>query len=795
MFQIFLTSICLLYSTIIFAQVPRPASPKKEKNTPSYQISGYVKEASSGETLIGATIYNLYDSISTSSNIDGYYTLNTKQDSAWLQVSYVGYKTIYQKISLEKNTRLDFSLEVAEILQGVIVENNSNRQSLKDPQMSVERITAKQAKEIVAMMGEADIIKLLQLKPGVQASIEGSSGLYVRGGRSDQNLFLLDGATLYNPSHLLGLFSTFNTDAIKNVQLYKGSFPTRFGGRLSSVLDVTMREGNKKKIKLSGGIGLIAGRLLLEGPLVKEKGSFLVAMRSSYAQPFLQAINKSNKDNPSWTPLPEYHFYDANLKSNITLSSKDKLFLSAYTGSDYFNYNLKTTSLSLTFNLEWTNQAIILRWNRLLSSNAFLNTSLSYTRYNNDVNTEHTGISINLSSGIQDAQIKSDLTVALNNQHTLRAGIEGTYHYFSIGQLSAKNDQNLHNFKLGTLLPTAKWSIYISDEWSISRKLSMALGLRMNNFHAEQKWHTGLSPRWNLCYLPHKDVSVKLSFARSYQFMHLVAPATSTLPTDLWYPSTKKVAPQYADIAAASLSFALGKSYYINLEGYYKWLYQQLDFKDGARIFINRRLDEEFIRGRGWSYGGEIYLEKKAGAFRGWIGYTLSWTWRQFDAINGGSAFHPPNDRRHNFSAVLLWDLPFTGPKFPITLSATWIYGSGKAVTIPKSRYIQTDIAGTNLFQFIPIYNERGNYRLPAYHRLDLGLVWKLYPLSKKRLKSDLTISIYNIYDRRNPFFMYINAVYSKDSNGSLSAFPDRLEGRIVSLFPIIPSVTWNFYW
>ena len=266
-------------------------------------------------------------------------------------------------------------------------------------------------------------------------------------------------------------------------------------------------------------------------------------------------------------------------------------------------------------------------------------------------------------------------------------------------------------------------------------------------------------------------------------------------PTDLWYPSTKDVAPQYADIAAAGVSFALGKSYYINIEGYYKWLYQQIDFKDGARIFVNERLDEEFIRGRGWSYGGEFYIEKKSGPLRGWIGYTLSWTWRQFDATNGGLPFHPTNDRRHDISAVVLWDLPFTGPKFPITLSASWVYGSGKAVTIPKSRYIQTDITGTNLFQFIPIYNDRSNYRLPAYHRLDLGLVWKLYPLDNKRFKSDLTVSVYNVYDRRNAFFMYINAVYSEDSNGSLSTFPDRLEGRIVSLFPIIPSVTWNFYW
>ncbi len=446
----------------------------------------------------------------------------------------------------------------------------------------------------------------------------------------------------------------------------------------------------------------------------------------------------------------------------------------------------------MRFNLQWTNQAAILRWNRTLSSNAFLNTSISYTRYNNEVSTIYSGIALSLGSGIEDGQFKSDLTVALGNNHTFRAGGSGTYHYFSIGQLSAESesDQGV-NFERGTLLPAAEWSIYASDEWRISPKLSTSFGLRVNNFHAEGQWYTGLAPRWNLRYLAHKNISLKASYARTYQFMHLVAPAASTLPTDLWYPSTKNVAPQFSDITAAGISIALGKSYYINVEGYYKWLHQQLDFKDGARIFINERLDEEFIRGRGWSYGGEVYLEKKNGSLRGWIGYTLSWTWRQFEATNSGQPFNPPNDRRHDLSAVLLWDLPFTGPKFPITVSAAWVYGSGKAITLPRSRYIQTDITGTDLFQFVPIYNKRGNYRLPAYHRLDLGLVWKLYPLDKKRFKSDLTISIYNAYDRRNAFFMYINAVYSDQSN----VFPDRLEGRLVSLFPIIPSITWNFYW
>lgn len=793
MFHFLLTScFCCFLCFSLSAQTTTPSP--TEKKAPVYKISGHITEASSGETLIGATIYNLYDSIGTISNIDGFYTLQTKKDSAFLQISYVGYEPIHQKVNLSQNTSLNFSLEVMEVLEGVVVESNSSRQLLEDPQMSREEITAKQAKEITALMGEADIIKLLQLKPGVQASIEGSSGLYVRGGSSDQNLFLLDGATLYNPSHLLGLFSTFNADAIKNVQLYKGSFPARFGGRLSSVLEVQLREGNKKEYHISGGLGLIAARLLAEGPLVKDKGSFLVAARSSYAHPLLNALNEDNANNPNWTILPEYHFYDVNLKANIELDAKNRLFLSAYTGSDHFAYNFDDDNFDLKFNLQWTNQAASLRWNRLLSANAFLNTSVNYTRYSNEVSTRYTGIGLKLSSGIQDAQVKSDLTIALGQQHTLRTGVQGIYHYFAIGQLSAKGEDGF-NFERGTLLPAAEWSAYISDEWHISPKLSTAFGLRLNNFHAEGKWHSGLAPRWNLRYLPHTDVAIKASFTRSYQFMHLVTPATSTLPTDIWYPSTRKVAPQFSDIAAAGISFALGKSYYINIEGYYKWLYQQIDFKDGARIFINQRLDEEFIRGKGWSYGGEFYLEKKEGALRGWIGYTLSWTWRQFEATNGGQPFHPSNDRRHDISAVVLWDLPFTGPKFPITLSASWVYGSGKAVTIPKSRYIQTDITGTNLFQFIPIYKERGNYRLPAYHRLDLGLVWKLYPLSKKQFKSDLTLSVYNVYDRRNAFFMYINAVYSENGDGSLSAFPDRLEGRVVSLFPIIPSLTWNFYW
>lgn len=756
-------------------------------------IRGTITDADSDAPLSMATVFNLQDSTGVVADMDGQYRMRLTGDSAHLQFSYVGSLPQIHHLALRKDTTLNIAL-APNLSVDILVRPDDYLSQLGTPSMSLETVTAQEAKEVAALMGEADIIKLLQLKPGVQAPVEGSSGLLVRGGSIDQNLFLMDGATLYNPSHLLGLFSTFNNDVVQKVDLYKGGFPARYGSRLSSVVDTRLREGDSKKIRLSGGIGLIAARLLVEGPIVKDKGSFLVAGRSSYAHPILQGLNDANADNESWPALPVYHFYDANLKANWSFNDNNRLYLSAYTGGDWLRYQFSENSTDLALDLTWANQAASLRWNSLLSDHLSLNTTASYTRYNNAANTQYANLNLSLNSGIEDVQLKSDLFWNPVYQHQFRVGGMVTRHRFTVGQVQVRSEDGV-NLDRGQQLASTEWMLYASEEWRINTKWSVAAGLRWNHFHTEGRWYQGLSPRVQLAYNHYHHWSIKASYSRTYQFMHLVAPAIAPLPTDIWYPSTRNVAPQYADTYAGGFHWLIGKGYRFHIEGYYKNLSQQVDFRDGARIFVNDRLDQEFVRGRGWSYGGEFYLEKQLGDFRGWISYTLAWTWRQFDAINNGRPFHPPNDRRHDLSIVLLWDIPFFATKFPLTLSASWTYSTGRTVTLPNSRYIMTDITGTNLFQFIPIYDERGNYRLPDYHRLDLGLVWQLYPQSQKRFKSDLTLSIYNVYDRRNAFFMYIQAVYPTNRDGSLSELPDKLEGRIISLFPIIPSITWNFYW
>lgn len=756
-----------------------------------HTIRGVVTDTTSDEPLPIATVLNLKDSTGIAADADGQYTLTVQGDSAWLQFSYVGYAPKIYRFALQKNAVLNVALKQIS-LENILVHSYNYHSQLGTPKMSIESVTAQQAKEVAALMGEADVIKLLQLKPGVQAPIEGSSGLLVRGGSVDQNLFLMDGTPLYNPSHLLGLFSTFNNDVVKKTNLYKGGFPAQYGGRLSSVVDTRLREGDLQEFRYGGGLGLIAARLFVEGPIVRDKGSFLISGRSSYAHPILQAINNDNTDNANWFNLPVYHFYDANLKANWIFDSKNRLYLSGYTGGDWLRYQFSENSADLSLDLVWSNQAASLRWAHFFSDHLSLNTTASYTRYNNAISTQYANLKLSLNSGIEDVQLKSDLLWTPNLHHEFRAGGSLTRHQFKVGQLNARSVDG-PGFKRGNILSSMEWMLYASEEWHINTRWILSAGLRWNHFHTEGHWYQGLSPRLQLSYNHYANWSIKASYSRTYQFMHLVAPATAPLPTDIWYPSTKHISPQYADTYVTGFHTNLGKGYHLHIEGYYKSLSQQIDFRDGARIFINDRLDEEFIRGRGWSYGGEFYLEKQLGDFRGWISYTLAWTWRQFDAINNGQPFHPPNDRRHDLAVVLLWDIPFFEPKFPLTLSTSWTYSTGKTITLPRSRYIMTDITGTNLFQFIPIYNERGNYHLPDYHRLDLGLIWQLYPKSKKRFKSDLTFSVYNVYDRRNAFFMYIQAIYPK--NDPTAAIPDKLEGRIVSLLPIIPSITWNFYW
>ncbi len=755
-----------------------------------FTISGYVKDAASSETMIGSTIFVLETGDGAISNEYGFYSIQVPAgDSSTLAFSYTGYETKEIRILAKEDMNLDVELSYGKTLEEVVVKANSYKEKVNSTQMSVEQITIEDAKMIPALFGEVDIIKTLQLKPGITTGGEGTSGLNVRGGTTDQNLFLLDEATVYNPQHLFGFFSTFNSDAVKNVELYKGGFPAQYGGRLSSVVDVKMREGNKKKFSGSGGLGIIASRLTLEGPIVKEKGSFIVSGRRTYVDLILRQVNKANSDDPDFTQLPEYYFHDLNGKINYQLSKKDKLFISAYYGRDAFVF--KDDDFDFLF--KWGNIAATARWNHIYNSKLFSNTTLTYSDYNYNISNRLTNFAtFELGSGIKDFTGKIDYFYSPDNRHNIRFGANITYHTFDVGRLSFEDDEETFSFQSGQGFDAFAMAAYIADDFEINEDLKINYGVRLSSFNND-KFYWGIEPRFSSKYSITDDLSVKVSYAYMNQFIHLVANSSASLPTDIWYPSNKNIKPQRSQQVAGGLAytFSLGENdFIISDEVYYKWGRDLIDFRDGAQLFVNDNLDEEFVFGKGWSYGNEFYLEKQSGDLRGWIGYTLSWSWRKFPDILEGRKFNPTYDRRHDLSLVVLYDL-----NKRISLTSAWVFSSGNLTTLPVGRFFFTDIPGSegqfpisegsnSGISITPVYADRNSFRLASYHRLDLGFILRFFP---KWGESDLTFSTYNTYDRRNPFFVFIDTV--EDDDGNFTG----VQAKQVSLFPILPSITYNF--
>lgn len=762
-----------------------------------YTLSGTVSEGTTGETIIGGSVFISEDpSVGTATNEYGFYSLTVpaSEDSITITFAYAG---LYPKeIRILPKEDMELSVELGEIeMEEVKVMASSNTEKANSTQMGMDEITVKEAKEIPAIFGEIDVIKVLQLKPGVQSGGEGLSGIYVRGGGGDQNLFVLDEALVYNPNHLFGFFSTFNADAIKNVRLYKAGFPAEYGGKLSSVIDISMREGNSKKFGISGGIGAISSRLTIEAPIVKDKGSFILSGRRTYVDLFTRLLNKLNEDDPDWNPIPNYSFYDINVKMNYKLGSKDRLFVSGYFGRDVFSFNTGT----INFNFNWGNATGTLRWNHVIHPKLFVNTVFTFSDYEYVIKNQFDQFKIELGSGIRDMNLKSDFSWFPTEKHVVKFGANTIYHRFTVNRFDAEDDEDLFDFDIGSIYDALEVAAYIADDWTVTSRLTVNYGARFSGFYNQKKFYVAPEPRVAMKYTVFKDgmhdITFKASYARMNQYIHLIATSGAALPTDVWYPSNPNIRPQASDMFSIGAAWALGRHFFISLEGYYKQLYSQIDFRDGAQLFANDDLDSEFVFGKGNSYGGEIYLETKdlslgkAGQIRGWVGYTLSWSWRQFDDIMDGKRFHPRYDRRHDASIVLSYDIA----KTPLTFSATWVYGTGNAISLPVARFFSSDITGSNPLQFNPIYTERNGFRMPAYHRLDMGLVCRLFTKKRKRFKSDLTISAYNVYNRRNPFFMYIQAIFPEETPEGELAIPERFQAKVVSLFPIIPSVTWNF--
>ncbi|HRW75343.1 MAG TPA: TonB-dependent receptor [Saprospiraceae bacterium] len=744
-------------------------------------INGTVRDGENGETLIGATVRVQGTESGTFTNTYGFFSLSLPADTGTLQVSYVGYRDVLVPITPAITNPLSIDLFSGQTLEEVVVKSNSFREQLSSTQMSVQELTMREAKLIPVVFGEVDIIKTLQLKPGINSGSEGNSGLFVRGGSADQNLFILDEATVYNPNHLFGFFSTFNSDAVKDVKIYKGGFPAQYGGRLSSVIDVKLNEGNNQKFSGTGGIGLISSRLTLEAPLVKNKSSMIISGRRTYADLITRSINRANEDNPDYNPIPDYYFYDLNTKINYTLSDKDRLYLSGYFGQDRFGFDNE----NFNFNFNWGNATGTARWNRIISPTLFGNTTFTYSDYNYEIANALTGFSFNLQSRIRDMNLKSDLTWSPNNEHHIRMGGELTRHQFTVGRLKAGSDDGEISFSAGQDLTAWEAGLYFQDDWTINDRSSLSAGLRLSGFLQEGHPYGGIEPRLAYNYRLTPVVSLKANYARMYQYLHLVANSSISLPTDIWYPSTAGVRPQISDQVGVGWQWLLGSQFLLSNEYYYKHLDNQIDFKNFADLFANDELEREFTFGKGYAYGTEVYFEKKEGRLTGWVGYTLAFVRRgEFSDIMGGRYFAPRYDRRHDISIVGIYEIT---PR--VTATAAWVYGSGDLSWLPVGRLPFQDIPGGQSQPVVPVYGDRNNLRQPAYHRLDLGLVIGFKP---RWGESDLTISIYNAYNRRNPYFLYLDAETRTNTDLGIEEVVG-IKARQVSLFPILPALTYNF--
>lgn len=744
----------------------------------TYTISGYVRGTGSEDALIGATVSVPELRIGAATDARGFYTLQLPEGSHTLQATYIGYETATRTIEVtDRDLTINFALLPANSqLREVVIEANSLQQKLNANRMSVETLTTREAKLLPAIFGEVDLIKALQLKPGVQSGGEGASGLYVRGGGPDQNLVLLDDAVVYNASHLFGFFSVFNPDAVESVELYKGGFPAQFGGRLSSVVDVKMREGNKERIGVTGGIGLIASRLTVDGPIVKDKSSFVLSGRRTYFDVFTRQINRIQEGKEDFNPIPDYYFYDLNGKANYKLGEKDELFLSGYFGRDFFGFN----DTDFQFGFDWGNKVGALRWQHKFNPRFQVNTTLSGSSYQYNVSNKIDVFSFNLTSDIRDIALKTDFSLILDKGHTLQFGAMATRHNFTIGRLNFDSDDDRISFGAGNDYEATEAAAYVADDFQVSSQLSLNYGLRVSAFSSGGKTYGAFEPRASARYSLSESTSLKASYASMMQYIHLVANSGASLPTDIWYPSNDYVKPQRSQQVAAGISHLFGGgSYMVTNELYYKWMHRQIDFRDGANLFVNDNLEEEFLFGKGESYGNEVYLEKIKGRTTGWVGYTLSWSYRQFDDINEGRRFPTRYDRRHDLSVVVLHELSKR-----ISLTGAFVYGTGNAYSLPVARFAFQDVQGKSA-TVVPVYSDRNSFRLDAFHRLDLGLVLKLKP---KRGEADLTFNAYNAYNRRNPYFVYFEQVKDEDDNETLG-----FRAKQVSLFPVIPSVTYNF--
>lgn len=741
-------------------------------------VNGYISEKKSSERLIGATVYLPGKNIGTTTNAFGFYsiTIPVTEDSIELRVSYIGYVPVVTKFKPQNSFTLNIELETAKELQEVVVTSQKDALHTKTQMSSIDLPVAT-IKSLPAFLGEVDILKAIQLLPGIQNGNEGTSGLYVRGGSPDQNLILLDGVPVYNASHLFGFFSVFNADAVRSVEVIKGGFPARYGGRLSSVVDINMKEGDKNKLHGEGGIGIIASRLTLEGPIKKGKSSFMISGRRTYldilAAPLIASVNDGNT-------RAGYYFYDLNGKANIKLSEKDHLYISGYFGNDKFYLREKDNtfgSYDFKSSLQWGNITAVGRWNHEFSRKLFGNLTTYYSRYLfniSSVEKDYFGGTneylLKYMSGIHDKTVKYDFDYIPHPNHYIKTGVGFIAHTYTPGALHTKfTDQNIDTTIGNQKTNAGEIDVYAEDDIRITNRLKANIGLHWTGFNVRSTFYNALQPRLAARYLVTDEISVKASFVRMNQFIHLLTNSSVGLPTDLWVPVTDIVPKQNSTQGAIGMAYTHSSGVEVSVEGYYKTMENVIEYKEGASFFNTITSWEDKVEvGNGKSYGGELFLQKKKGRFTGMLGYTLAWSKRQFDNLNGGKEYPYRYDRRHDIKIAGIFSVSKN-----IEISADWVYGTGNAITMPIGFY-QAHNGGT-----VEVFGSRNGYRMPAYHRGDVSIK---FMKQKKRWERAWILSAYNIYDRRNAFF-----IYAEQNNVGYTRF------KQVSLFPIIPSISYQF--
>lgn len=760
-----------------------------------FSLNGYVRDSLSGETIIGATITVNGQPKGVASNQFGFYSITLDAGTYTITASHISYVAKPFTVQLSSNQSYNFDLVPKSSANTEVVVYSKRRDAnVKNAQMGKIDLSMNQIKNVPAFMGEVDPLKVIQLLPGVRNAGEGNAGFYVRGGGPDQNLILLDDAVVYNTGHLFGFFSIFNGDAIKNVSLIKGGMPAQYGGRLSSVLDVTMKDGNINKFQTEGGIGLIASRFSVQGPIKKDKASFILSARRTYIDALAKPFIKKSSDFYG----SGYYFYDLNAKINYRFSEKDRLFISGYFGRDVFDFvNAKR---SFKTNIPWGNRTATVRWNHVFNRRLFANTTLLYNDYKFKFAAQQESLEIGLSSGIRDYSLKTDFDYYPLPNHKLKFGGLLTYHKFIPNVASGRQDSVIFTPNNETEKYAAEAALYIQDDWEIGEQWKINYGVRWSSFtqigpykkftrdingnkldstiyksFAPVKTYGGFEPRVTVRYAINDETSIKASVTRNLQYIHLVSNSGTTLPTDLWVPSTYIVKPQISWLYAAGLFKNFNdNTWETSLEVYYKDMQNQVEYQEGYTPSL-KDPEEEFVFGKGWSYGSELLLNKVKGRFTGWIGYTLSWTWRKFPQLNDGEKYPAKFDRRHDLSVVGNYEL---NKKW--RFGAVFVYGTGNAITLPERFYIINGVLTQE-------YSKLNQYRMKAYHRMDLSATYTPTPKKQRKLQSYWVFSIYNLYSRLNPYFIYF------DQEGSPVTGDLKVEARQVSLFPILPAVTWNF--